>query len=77
MDLDFNKWGPATVLVVIAALIVLCVGGAVVIWGHEGALSFEDYLNDIIKVAGALGVLGIGRGLHAGLVAHGHGRRAR
>lgn len=67
MNFDFSKWGPATVLVVIAALIVLCVGGAVVIWGHDGALSFEDYINDVIKVAGALGILGIGRGIHAGL----------
>lgn len=53
----------ATVCMVILLLIAAVVGGAVVIWGDNGALSFEQYLNDLGRFAIGLGLLGIGRGV--------------
>lgn len=55
-----------TALLVVIALIVVCVGGAVVIWGPDGALTFQQYLDDLEKFGVALGLLGIGRGIRSG-----------
>ena len=56
----------ATIGVWFLTLIVALVGGAVVIWGKAG-LDFKTY----VEVLGAFGVghglLGIGRGINAGL----------
>lgn len=60
----------ATVMTVILVAIAALVGGAVVIWGHPGALSFQDYLNDLQKFAVAVGLLAIGRGVKSGLENH-------
>jgi hypothetical protein len=49
----------ACVIVVIAAL----VGGAVVIWGDPGALSYGDYLKDMAGFTVGLGLVGVGRGI--------------
>src|SRR4051812_28224897 len=64
----FNEnfsWATFTtlMLVVIAAI----VGGVVVIWGHDGALSFNQYLDALKGFAIAVGLLGIGRGVKAGI----------
>jgi hypothetical protein len=47
-------------------LIVAVVGGAVVIWGDPGALSFKDYATILAGFAAGHGLLGIGRGIKAG-----------
>lgn len=60
----------ATVLLGALVVIAACVGGGVVIWGPPGALSFQEYLNDLKGFAVAVGVLGIGRGVKAGLENH-------
>lgn len=43
--------------------IVAIVGGAVVIWGHPGALSFDDYIRTLEGFAASIGLLGIGKGV--------------
>jgi heme A synthase len=64
LNRDFS-W--ATIGVLGLTAIIAIVGGAVVIWGHPGALSFDQYVNAMWKFALAAGVLGIGRGVKAGL----------
>jgi hypothetical protein len=63
-----NQTPWATIGVWALTLIFALVGGAVVIWGDPGALSFETY----VKIMGAFvighGLLGIGRGIHSGLI---------
>jgi hypothetical protein len=65
-DFPWSTFG-VMVLTIVAAL----VGGAVVIWGNPGALTFNEYLDYMWKFAGAIGILGIGRGVKAGLENHG------
>lgn len=66
-----NKSIPwATVMIVVLVSVAALVGGAVVIWGPDGALSFQDYLDLLQKFAIAAGILGIGRGVKAGLENH-------
>lgn len=62
--LDLSKWGPATFLVVAIVLLVVAAGGVVTVV-HPESLAFDDYLKTLVGAAGAAGVLGIGRGLHA------------
>jgi len=57
----------ATFGVVVLTSVIAIVGGGVVIWGHPGALSFDDYVNAMWKFAAAIGLLGVGRGVKAGL----------
>jgi hypothetical protein len=61
-----NEFPWVTAILVVVAVIVVCVGGAVVIWGPSGALTFQEYLNDLEKFGVALGLLGIGRGIRSG-----------
>lgn len=64
----FNRELPwATIGVLGLTGVIAVVGGAVVIWGHPGALSFDSYVNAMWKFALAAGVLGVGRGVKAGL----------
>lgn len=66
-----NKSIPwATILLLVLVLIAALVGGGVVIWGRPGALSFENYLGDLKDFAFAVGLLGVGRGIKAGLENH-------
>ena len=60
---DTLPW--ATIFLCTLTLIYAVVGGAVVIWGDPGTLSFEDYSKGLIGFAGALGILGVGRGIAA------------
>ena len=53
----------ATIFLCAVTAIYTVVGGAVVIWGDPGALSFEEYGNKLVWFAGALGILGVGRGI--------------
>lgn len=53
------------IAMIVITILVAVVGGAVVIWGNPGALSFDDYLNDVLKFAGAVGLVTIGGGLSA------------
>lgn len=55
----------ATIGVWLLTLIAAIVGGAVVIWGHPGALSFEQYIAILGGFAVAHGLLGIGRGINS------------
>jgi hypothetical protein len=55
---------PIVTYVILAAFIIVCaVGGGVVLWGHNGALSFDTYLKDVSEFAIGLGLVGVGRGL--------------
>jgi hypothetical protein len=58
---DSMPW--ATILAGILVVVAAGVGGAVVIWGKPGALSFEQYLDLMKNFAIAVGILGIGRGI--------------
>jgi hypothetical protein len=62
-----NEFPWATFGVMSLTVIIAIVGGAVVIWGHPGALSFNDYIGAMWKFALAAGVLGVGRGVKSGL----------
>lgn len=53
----------ATFTSVVLTVIFALVGGAVVIWGDPGALSFDDYMKSMAGFAVAQGFLGIGRGI--------------
>jgi hypothetical protein len=61
-----DEWGPATACVLIIVAVAGLVGGAVVII-QPATLSFQEYLNEMKVFALAVGGLGIGRGLLAGL----------
>lgn len=61
----------ATFGVVLLTSVIALVGGGVVIWGHPGALSFNDYIDAMWKFTAAVGILGVGRGVKAGLENHG------
>jgi heme A synthase len=65
MNKELNEFPWSTACIVILTILAALVGGAVVIWGEPGALSFEDYLKSMAMFAGALGLLGIGRGIRA------------
>lgn len=65
MDTSLNEFPWATAMIFIVGVVVVLVGGAVVIWGTPGTLSFNDYLNDLKNFAVAVGLLGIGRGIRA------------
>jgi hypothetical protein len=58
---DRRPWMTITLMALV--LMVTAVGGAVVIWGNEGALSFERYLDLLKDFAIAVGILGVGRGI--------------
>lgn len=60
----FNSWGPATVLLVVVAVIVVAVGGAVTIL-HPETLSFKAYLDDLKQLALAIAGLGGARAVFA------------
>lgn len=65
MEVNFSEFPWATVTTVIVTLVVAVVGGAVVIWGDPGALSFDDYVKTLTGMGIANGLLGIGRGIRA------------
>jgi hypothetical protein len=62
---DLKEFPWATAALIFLTLVAALVGGAVVIWGDPGALSFKEYLDDLEKFAVAVGVLGIGRGVRS------------
>jgi len=66
-----NDFPWSTFGVMVLTTVAAVVGGVVVIWGHSGALSFNDYLNYMWKFTAAVGLLGIGRGVKSGLENHG------
>jgi hypothetical protein len=63
--LDLRNWGPVTVLVTIAAMIVLVVGGIVCIVNPD-TLTFAQYLDDLKTFVIGLGLTGLARGVHLG-----------
>ena len=63
MPNDEFPW--ATFCIVFLTVVAAAVGGAVVIWGKPGVLSFQEYLKYMSGYAAALGLLGIGRGIRA------------
>lgn len=67
--MDFRSWGPATVLLVVLAMIVVAVGGVIAIVNPD-TLSFAQYLNDLKTFALAVAGLGLARGVHLGLKAN-------
>jgi hypothetical protein len=69
--MNLNRSIPwATLGVWLLTVIFAVVGGAVVIWGDPGALSFEEYMKIMGAFVVAHGVLGIGRGVKAGFENH-------
>lgn len=68
--LDLHHLLIMTLLLVL--ILVALIGGAVVIWGDPGSLSFQDYLNALWKFAAAIAGATIGNGLLAHLN-NGHG----
>lgn len=66
MKLNFNTWGPATVLMCILATVI--VGGGVVVSAvNPDTYSFSQLLDDLKTFAVGVGALSIGRGLATGL----------
>jgi hypothetical protein len=65
MKLFSNALPWATIGLFALTLIYALVGGAIVIWGDPGALSFNEYGDKLVWFAGAFGVLGVGRGIAA------------
>jgi hypothetical protein len=59
-----DKWGPATIATLVIFAIVAIIGGVVVIVGN---MTFEDYLDSLVKLAVGIGILGVGRGVMSGL----------
>jgi FAD/FMN-containing dehydrogenase len=64
MEINLSKWGPITVLVVIAASVYLVAGAAVVVFGD--GMTFQEWGDQLWKLAAALGLTGVGRGLALG-----------
>lgn len=55
---------PITALMFAVFVIVALVGGVLLIVGQT-AMTYEDYQNSLAKFAVAIGVLGVGKGLHS------------
>jgi len=64
-NVGMSGWNPATIFACGLTAVYAVVGGALVIWGDPGALSFDQYGDTLVKFAGAIGLLGIGRGIAA------------
>lgn len=64
----FTEFPWATFCTVALAFLVAVVGGAVVVFGDPGALSFESYTDTLSKFAIGVGLLGVGRGVRSGLI---------
>jgi hypothetical protein len=62
---DLSSWGPMTVLVIVVAVIVVVIGGISVLAGSYDT-DFRQWANDLVVLAGAAGVLGVGRGILQG-----------
>lgn len=60
-----SSWGPATVLVVVLTTLVVLIGGVVCVFNPD-ELSFSEYTERLAWLAGAVGALGIGRGILGG-----------
>lgn len=58
------KEQPVTILLC-AAFVLAALAGGVLVIVHPATLSFNDYLSELAKLATALGILGVGRGIHA------------
>lgn len=65
MKIDLTTWGPATVLIVVIAVIAVAVGGVVVILQPD-TLNFQTYLEDLQRFAIAIAGLGLARAVHLG-----------
>jgi hypothetical protein len=65
MDQKLSNANVATLLVIALAVIV-GVAGEVVTIVNPDSLSFDEYIKTLAGVAGASGLLGIGRGILAG-----------
>ena len=60
-----EKWGPMTVLIFVIAIIVVLVGAILVVTGdYDG--EYRQWVDDLTYLAGAAGLLGIGRGILKG-----------
>lgn len=66
---EVNEFPWATFTACIITVIAALAGAAVVVWGDPGALSFKDYLSAMSVFVIGIGLLGIGRGVRAGLKA--------
>lgn len=59
---SLKTWGPMTVLVVAVALIVVLVGAFLVVTGNYNE-QFRKWVDDLVVLAIASGLLGVGRGI--------------
>lgn len=64
---DWLSKNPMFFLLYIVFAIVAVVGGALVLFGEAGSLSFEEYLDNLTKFALAVGILGAGRAIKNGI----------
>ena len=62
---NLNDSPVTTTLIAVAFIIIVIVGGVVTIVNPD-TLSFDRYITSVGIAAGALGLLGIGRGINAG-----------
>lgn len=65
--MNANEFPWATFTMVVLVIVAAITGACVVIWGNPGALNFKDYIQYLSEFAGAVGLLGVGRGIRAGL----------
>ena len=61
--MDWIKDNPLQAMIAVAFLIVVVVGGALVLFDAAGSLSFAEYTERVAILAGALGLLGVGKGI--------------
>jgi hypothetical protein len=73
----FREIGLVTLVTCVIAVLAALVGGAVVVWGSPGALSFDTYLKDMAGFVAGLGIVGVGRGIHLGQRARAVGETRR
>jgi hypothetical protein len=67
---NFIDDNPVTAAMFALLFLVAGVGGVLIIFDQAGSMSYEDYTNILTKMALALGLLGIGKGVKTGLENH-------
>jgi hypothetical protein len=69
-----NDWGPATVLIVVTVVAIGVTGAVLLITTGELPEGFQEYVDNMTKLAGITAFLGGARALHSGLNANAHAK---